>query len=129
MLLFQLAAVFSFKEVPKYFIRDRAGTYGHDFQQRLRRMGIKEVVILSRLPWQNPFVERVIGSIRWECLDHVIVLGEAHLIRILSEYIDCYHTARPHQSLGQNAPLPRSIEPPEQGKVVAEPVLGDLHHR
>ena len=71
----------------------------------------------------------VIGSIRRECLDHVIILSEAHLTRILTEYIDCYHTARPHQSLDHNAPIPRSVEPLEQGRVVAEPVLGGVHHR
>ena len=92
-------------------------------------MGIEEVVIAPRSPWQNPFVERVIGSIRRDCLDHVIVLNESHLARILLEYIDYYHTARPHQSLDHNSPLPRAVEALEQGHVVAEPILGGLHHR
>jgi putative transposase len=125
----QMVEAFPFNDTPKYLIRDRDCTYAHDFQQRLMRMEIKEVVISPRSPWQNPFVERVIGSIRRECLDHVIVLSKAHLIRILAEYIDYYHTARPHQSLDHNAPLQRDIEPPEQGRVVAEPVLGGVHHR
>ncbi len=105
------------------------GIYGEYFQQRLKHMGIKEVLISPRSPWQNPFAERVIGSIRRDCLDHIIVLSEAHLIRILTEYLDYYHTARPHQSLDHNAPISRSIEHPEQGRVVAEPVLGGLHHK
>jgi transposase InsO family protein len=111
----QMVEAFPFNETPKYLIRDRDGIYGYDFQQRLKHMGIKEVVIAPRSPWQNPFVERVIGSIRRECLDHVIVLSEAHLLRILAGYIDYYHSARPHQSLNHNAPLPRSIQLPEQG--------------
>ena len=71
----------------------------------------------------------MIGSIRRDCLDHVIVLNEAHLVRILSEYIDYYHTARPHQSLDHNSPFPRIVDSPENGQVVAEPILGGLHHR
>ena len=92
-------------------------------------MGIEEVVIAPRSPWQNPYVERVIGSIRRDCLDHVIALNEAHLVRILSEYIDYYHNARPHQSLDHNSPLPRIVESPEDGTVVTKPILGGLHHR
>ena len=125
----QLVEAFPWNEAPKYLIRDRDRIYGYNFQQRLEHTGIKEIVISPRSPWQNPFVERVIGSVRRECLDHVIVLSEAHLIRILTEYFDYYHTARPHQSLEHNAPLLRSIEPPERGRVAAEPVLGGLHHR
>ncbi len=125
----QIIDAFPFDEAPKYLIRDRDGIYGEYFQQRLKHMGIKEVLISPRSPWQNPFAERVIGSIRRDCLDHVIILSEAHLIRILTEYFDYYHTARPHQSLDHNAPLPRRIESPEQGRVVAESVLGGLHHR
>ena len=125
----QIIEAFPFNESPKYLIRDRDGIYGNHFHHRLKHMGIKEVVIAPRSPWQNPFVERVIGSIQRECLDHVIVLSEAHLIRILTEYSDYYHTARPHQSLDHNAPLPRIVDSPENGRIVAEPILGGLHHR
>jgi len=125
----QITEAFPFDTAPKYLIRDRDGTYGKYFNQRIKHMGIKEVLITPRSPWQNPFVERVIGSIRRDCLNNFIILNEAHLIRILTEYFDYYHTTRPHQSLDHNAPFPRTIEPPEQGRVIAEPILGGLHHR
>jgi hypothetical protein len=99
------------------------------FQQRVAELGIKEVRITPHSPWQNPYVERLIGTIRRECLNHVIVLNEAHLMRILSHYFDYYHAARPHQSLDDNAPRPREVEPPKRGKVVAQPMVGGLHHR
>jgi putative transposase len=82
-----------------------------------------------RSPWQNPFAERVIGSIRRECLDHLIIINESHLRHTLSSYFDYYHEARPHQSLDQNAPHPREIEPPSKGRVIADPQVGGLHHR
>ncbi|MCH7601928.1 MAG: transposase [Planctomycetes bacterium] len=125
----QIINAFPFDDAPKYLIRDHDGIYGNHFHHRLKHMGIEEVVIAPRSPWQNPFVERVIGSIRRDCLDHVIVLNEVHLIRILTEYSNYYHTARPHQSLDHNAPLPRTVEPLGQGQVVADPILGGLHHR
>ena len=125
----QILEAFPFDEAPNYLIRDRDSIYGNHFLYRLKHMGIEEVIIAPRSPWQNPFVERVIGSIRRDCLDHVIVLNEAHLVRILSEYINYYHTARPHQSLDHNAPIPRVVESSEYGRVVAEPILGGLHHR
>jgi transposase InsO family protein len=77
----------------------------------------------------NPFVERLIGSIRRECLDPVLVINGAHLLRVLREYFAYYHESRPHQSLEGNAPRPREIEPPRQGRIVAEPQVGGLHHR
>ena len=80
-------------------------------------------------PWQNGSAERLIGSIRRECLDHIIVLNEAHLIRVLSEYFEYYHSDRPHQSLDGNSPVSREVELPDERRVVAEPVLGGLHHR
>ena len=92
-------------------------------------MGIEEVVIAPYSPWQNPFVERVIGSIRRECLDHVIVWNERHLLRVLRSYFDYYHDSRTHLSLARNAPNPREVEWPSQGKVVAIPQVGGLHHR
>ena len=92
-------------------------------------MGIQEVLIASHAPWQNPYVERLIGSIRRERLDHMIVLGEAHLRRVLTAYLSYYHQSRPHLALARDAPVPRAVEPPSRGKVVAIPQVGGLHHR
>ncbi len=125
----QIVEAFPYDEAPRFLLRDRDGIYGRDFQRRIDRMSIEEVVIAYRSPWQNPFVERLIGSIRRECLDHMIVFNEAHLIRILTDYFSYYHEARTHLSLDRNAPRPRKIEPPEQGKVVAIAQVGGLHHR
>lgn len=80
-------------------------------------------------PSQNAHAERVIGSIRRECLDHMIIMNEDHLKRVLDECIEYYNTARPHQSLERNSPVPREVEPPEMGKVIAIPQVGGLHHR
>ena len=91
-------------------------------------MAIREVLTAPRAPWQNPFVERLIGSIRRECLDHFVILNEAHLRRLLRGYIGYYHAARPHQSLDNNSPQPREVQPPELGRVVAIPQVGGLHH-
>ena len=92
-------------------------------------MGIDEVLIAPQSPWQNPYVERMIGSIRRECLDHVIVLSEAHLRRILSRYFAYYHEDRAHLGLERNAPIPRPIEQRNSGRVVSLPRVGGLHHR
>ena len=92
-------------------------------------MGIEEVVCSPRSPWQNPYVERMNGSIRRECLAHVIVINEAHLRRILTSYFTYYHEARPHLSLEYNAPVPRRVERPSEGKVIAIPQVGGLRHR
>ena len=125
----QLIEAFSWDEAPKYMIRDRDSIYGAEFQQRVKRIGIEQVPTAFRSPWQSPYVERLIGSIRRECLDHVIVLHETHLMRILKDYFAYYHEFRPHLSLDRNAPLPREMECPEQGKVIAIPQVGGLHHR
>ena len=82
-----------------------------------------------RSPWQNPYVERVIGSIRRECLDHVIILDERHLRRVLRAYLRYYHGSRTHLALGKDAPEPRKVEPPDMGRIVAFPEVGGLHHR
>jgi len=92
-------------------------------------MGIEEVPTAPRSPWQSPYCERVIGSIRRECLDHVIVLNERHLCRILSEYFDYYDNSRPHLSLDRNSPTPREVELPSQGQVISTAQVGGLHHR
>ena len=92
-------------------------------------MGIREVLTAPRSPWQNPFAERLIGSIRRECLDHVLVLSERHLRRVLTRYFAYYHRARTHLSLEKDAPDVRPTEPPEMGTVVPIPEVGGLHHR
>jgi putative transposase len=94
----------------------------------MKSLGIEEVPITPRSPWQNPYVERLIGTLRRELLDHVIVLNEAHLKRLLTDYFAYYHAARTHQALDENAPVPREIEPPERGRVIGTPYVGGLHH-
>ncbi len=125
----QITEAFPFDTCPRFILRDRDRIYGEYFRKRVKHMGIDEVLIAPRSPWQNPYVERVIGSIRRECLDHFIILGETHLCRILREYVEYYNKVRPHLSLNRNAPLPRKVEPPERGKVIAVPYLNGLHHK
>jgi transposase InsO family protein len=92
-------------------------------------MAIEQVVTAPRSPWQNAYVERIIGSIRRECLDHVIILDERHLRRVLSAYFEYHHRSRTHLSLGKDCPEPRSVQPPSAGNIVAFPQVGGLHHR
>ncbi len=113
---------------PRYLLRDRDTSYKERFQERARVMGITEVVTARRSPWQNAYVERVIGSIRRECLDHVLVINERHLRRVLSSYVDYYHHSRIHLSLDKDCPDARPIQPPNRGKVIAVPQVGRLHH-
>ncbi len=124
----QMVEAFPWDEVPRYLLRDRDSIYGEYFQQRVKKMGIKEVKIAPRSPWQNPYAERVIGSIRRECLDDVIVLNEQHLRRILRSYGDYYHTWRVHRALDMDAPARRAVHPPELGPVRKQPEVGGLHH-
>ena len=125
----QIVEAFPYETAPRYLLRDRDGIYSPYFADRVRCMDIEEVLIAPRSPWQNPFVERLIGSIRRECLDHVLVINEGHLLRVLRGYFAYYHDSRPQQSLEGNAPRPREIEPPSQGRIIAEPQVGGLHHR
>ena len=125
----QVIEAFPEETGPKYLLRDRDSIYGEAFTRCLNTIGIRQVITAPRAPWQNPFVERVIGSIRRECLDHVLILNEAHLRRLLHGYIGYYNTARPHQSLDNNSPQPRVVEPPPRGRIVAIPQVGGLHHR
>jgi transposase InsO family protein len=125
----QVRQAFPASATPRYLIRDREDVFGRAFRQCLRDLQIKDIRTAPRSPWQNAFVERLIGSIRRECLDHFIVLNAPHLQRILSSYFKYYHDSRTHQSLDDNSPNPRAIESPEQGKVVAIPQVGGLHHR
>ena len=125
----QVVEAFPFDEAPRFLIRDHDGIYGQDFRERIKHLGIEEVIIAYRSPWQNPYVERLIGSIRRECLNHVIVFNEAHLLRVLTDYFAYYHEARSHLSLNRNAPIPREVEPPSRGRIIAIAHVGGLHHR
>jgi putative transposase len=125
----QIVEAFPNETAPRYLLHDRDAIYGECFTRSITNMGIREVIIAPRAPWQNAFVERVIGSIRRECLDHVIVLSEAHLCRVLRAYLAYYNTARPHQSLDDNSPQPRIVELPPRGRIIAIPQVGGLHHR
>ncbi len=110
-------------------IRDRDKTCGEKVVDTLRAIGVEQVVTACKSPWQNGYVERLIGSVRRECLDHLIVLNTRYLRRILEEYFEYYHEARTHLGLGKDSPVPREVEPPGTGTVVAEPMVGGLHHR
>ena len=120
---------FPYDSAPRYVIRDRDKIYGADFVGRVRSMHIEEVITASRSPWQNPYRERVIGTLRRECIDHMIILGARHLRRILSDYLEYYHGSRTHLSLDKDAPVPRAVDPVGSGNVVAMPMVGGLHHR
>ena len=124
----QLREAFPFDQLPRYMLRDRDKIFGDDFREQVRDKGICEVLSAPRSPWQRAYVERVIGSIRRECLDHVIVFNEHSLRRTLNSYFDYYHRSRTHLSLGKDSPEPRAIQPPEMGSVVALPQVGGLHH-
>jgi putative transposase len=125
----QIVDAFPDEAAPAYLLRDRDQVYGQTFRHRAKGMGIREVVTAPQSPWQNPFAERLIGSIRRECLNHMLVLGERHLRRILTRYFAYYHQARTHLALGKDAPDSRPIEFPVTGKIVRLPEVGGLHHR
>ena len=114
---------------PRYLLRDRDQIYGNEFRQRVQGLGIREVKIAPQSPWQNPFAERRVGSIRRECLDHVMVLGEKYLRKILTSYLAYDQGSRPHLALGKEAPEPRAVQPSEAGPVIELPQVGGLHHR
>jgi len=124
----QVLEAFPWDNVPPYFLRDRDRIYGTAFRQRVRHMGIEEVLIAPWSPWQNPFVERLIGSIRRECLDHGVIFHARHLQRILASYFAYYHRWRTHLSLAMDCPEPRPVEPPGAEAVIAVPEVGGLHH-
>ncbi|HEV2672595.1 MAG TPA: integrase core domain-containing protein [Gemmatimonadales bacterium] len=125
----QIVDAFPEDSAPLYLLRDRDQVYGDSFRRRVKSMRIQEVLTAARSPWQNPFAERLIGSVRRECLDHVLVLNERHLRRVLTQYFAYYHGARTHLSLDKDAPDMRPIQRPEVGAIVATPEVGGLHHR
>ena len=125
----QILQAFPWDTAPRFLLRDRDAIYGPEFLRSVSNLGIEDVRTSPRSPWQNPYVERLIGSIRRECLDHVVILNEHHLRRVLREYVSYYSEARTHLGLGKDCPVARAVEPPEAGRVVALPQVGGLHHR
>lgn len=124
----QLLETCAVDETPAYVLRDRDGVYGQAFQRQAHVLGIEQVVMARRSPWQNPYAGRVIGSIQRECLDHAVVLGERHLRRIVARYADYYNRTRTHLSLAKDSPDGRAPQLPEQGRIVELPRVGGLHH-
>ncbi len=122
----QILEAFPWDSAPRYLIRDRDGAYGQVFRRRLGAMGIRDRPTAPCPPWQNGYVERLIGSIRRDCLDHLIILGGAHLRRVLQAYADYYNRTRTHLSLGKDAPIPRAVQ--RDGQIQLVPNLGGLHH-
>jgi len=125
----QVTEAFPWDTAPRYLLRDRDASYGSDFRSRVEAMGITEVITAPRSPWQNAYVERVIGSIRRECLGHIVIFNQRHLRRVLSSYVDYYQGTRTHLSLDKDCPEPRPIMPRRIGKVIAISQVGGLHHR
>lgn len=123
----QVVEAFADRDAPGYLIRDRDAIYGCAFRQRLQSLGMKEIVTAARSPWQNAFAERLIGSIRRECLNHVVVLSRRHLVRVLRKYFLYYHRSRTHLALAKDAPEPRMVT--TNGRIIAIPQVGGLHHR
>jgi transposase InsO family protein len=124
----QLLEAYGLEEEPRYLLRDRDTIYGAEFRRQAAALEIQEVTTAARSPWQDPYAERVIGSIRRECLDHTIILGERHLKHVLSSYLAYYHGARTHLSLAKDAPDRREVQTVEKGSVVELNRVGGLHH-
>jgi len=125
----QLREAFPFEQIPRYLLRDRDRIFSDEFTKDVKAMGIKEVLSAPRSPWQRAYVERVIGTLRRECLDHVIVFHEASLYQHVKAFLEYYHETRTHLSLEKDPPEPRPVHPLELGAVVAIPQAGGLHHR
>ena len=123
----QVTAAFPWAAAPTYLVRDNDGAYGHAFSRRVRAMGIRDRPISPRSPWQNGHMERLIGTVRRECLDRLLIFGEAHLRQILTSYASYYNESRTHLSLNKDAPLGRAVQ--RYGNIAATPVLSGLHHR
>jgi transposase InsO family protein len=122
----QITEAFPWNEASRHLIRDRDQVYGAAATRRLRAMGIRDKPIAPGSPWQNGFAERLIGSIRRECVDHIVVLGETHLRRVLKSYARYYNEMRTHRSLDKDAPISRPVE--RAGSIISRALLGELHH-
>ena len=125
----QIIEAFPDDTAPHWLLRDRDAIYGDVFRRRVAGMGIREVISSPSSPWQNPYVERLIGSLRRECLDHVIILSQRHLRCVLARYVSYYHESRTHLSLEKDAPTSRRVQAAAEGGVIAFPEVGGLHHR
>jgi putative transposase len=125
----QLREAFPWEAAPRYLLRDRDRIFGHEFVNQVRAMGMQQVLSAPRSPWQRAYIERLIGSIRRECLDHFIVFNERTLKHPLSAYADYYHTTRTHLALGKDCPEPRPVQAVELGPIVSIAEVGGLHHR
>ena len=123
-----MVEAFPWVSPPKYLLRDRDAVYGSEFRKRVHSLGMRDRPTAPRSPWQNPYAERVIGSIRRECLNCVVVLNERHLKRLLRNYLAYYHQWRPHRSLEMDSPDGRPVHPPGQGEIVEFPAVQGLHH-
>jgi transposase InsO family protein len=123
----QIVEAFPWDTAPTYLVRDNDGAYGQAFTRRIRAMGIRDRPISPRSPWQNPYVERLIGTLRRDCLDHVLIFGEQHLRRVLTLYSLYYNETRTHLGLSKDAPLRRAVQ--RSGTIVTTPILSGLHHR
>ena len=123
----QITEAFPWTSALTYLVRDNDGCYGHVFISRVRAMGIRDRPISPRSPWQNGIAERMIGTLRRECLDHMLIVGEAHLRRVLSSYANYYNRARTHLALQKDAPQHRAVQ--HDGAIVGVPILAGLHHQ
>jgi len=125
----QITEAFPWSDPPRYIIRDNDSIYGQIFRDRLEAMNIQDVRTAPRSPWQNAYAERVIGSVRRECLDHIVIKNEKHLRRILNSYFSYYNRSRTHLSLNKDPPIPRPVATISQGQIASFPEVGGLHHR
>jgi putative transposase len=122
----QLRETFAFDETTKYVIRDNDKIFSKDFKRTIKRFGLKDTPTAPHSPWQNPIAERMMGTLRRECLDHIIILNEKHLTTVLTEFVEYYNTSRTHMSLKKDAPVHRPAQ--TKGRIVSQSVLGGLHH-
>jgi len=123
----QIVEAFADRESARYVIRDRDSIYGNEVRVRIASLGLEEVLTAPQSPWQNPYAERLIGSVRRECLNHFVILNARHLKRILTLYFRYYHGSRTHLALDKQCPLPQAVS--RTGRMVKIPQVGDLHHR
>jgi transposase InsO family protein len=125
----QLREAFPWDTAPRDLLRDRDGIFGRAFVEQVKSMGIKQILSAPRSPWQRAYIERVVGTIRRECLDHVIVFDEMSLLRHVAAFVDYYHRSRTHLGLEKDTPESRPVQRPNAGRIVSIPQVGGLHHR